>query len=383
MAISICGSKISETFRLKILFIITRSDVMGGASVHLIDLAKALKASGAEVHIASGGNGILQDKAIAAGLTITMIPSLKREISPFHDIKACWQIRRVIKAYAPDLVHLHSSKAGLIGRLVCSILKVPSVFTAHGWAFTEGVSERRRKVYRLLERLAAPLAAKIITVSDYDRDLAIKYNVGTPERLITIHNGVPDNLPAAKSTRETPAIVKLIMVARFEKPKQQQLVLQTLALLHDLSWQFEFVGDGPELDAAIALCKHLNLADRVVFSGACSDVGKRLAESDIFVLFSAWEGLPLTILEAMSCGLPVVASDVGGVKETFDVNSGYLIPKGAQELHAAQSVLRQLIVDGTLRQKMGEAARERYVAAFSLQRMLEATQAVYEEVLAN
>lgn len=356
---------------------------MGGASVHLLDLASALQANGVEVHIVAGGQGILQQKVAQAGLTMTSLPRLLREISPLHDVVACWQLRKVIKAYQPDLVHLHSSKAGLLGRLVCRTMAIPCVFTVHGWAFTEGVSERRRKLYRTLERWVAPLAAKIITVSDYDRELALRYGVSKPSQLITVHNGVPDHAAALTRTTANGSAVKLIMVARFEAPKQQQLVLTIMARLQELPWTLEFVGDGPELDAAKNLSQTLGLTSRVTFSGARSDVAQRLVNSDIFLLFSAWEGLPLTILEAMSCGLPVVASDVGGVKETFDAESGFLIPRGETELDTAESAIRQLITNPDLRQRMGGAARARYLTAFSVQRMLQDTETVYREVLAS
>lgn len=365
---------------MKILFIITRSDVMGGASVHLLDLAAGLQAKNYQVHILVGGTGILQQRAAAFNLSISSVPSLIRQVHPLKDIKAYFELKQAISTFKPDLVHLHSSKAGLLGRLACKANGVPCVFTAHGWAFTEGVSAKRRWLYRVLERLAAPFAAKIIAVSDYDKTLALHNRVTTASRITLVHNGVADKAEHTGVVQHCEkAKVRLIMVARFEQPKDQPRLLNVLSQLAALPWQLEFVGDGPGLSAAQALSAQLNIADKVTFSGACSDVPTRLAAADVFILLSHWEGLPLTILEAMSLGLPVVASDVGGVKETIDVNSGFLI--NAADDAGLLEVLTQLISSAALRAVIGSAARARYEQFFTLQRMISETEKIYHQVV--
>lgn len=352
---------------------------MGGASVHLLDLAAGLQAKNYDVHILVGGVGVLQDRAKAVNLSISTIPSLVRQIQPIKDIKAYFELKRAVQAFKPDLVHLHSSKAGLLGRLVCKSLAVPCVFTAHGWAFTDGVSAKRQFIYKYLERLTATLARKIIAVSEYDRKLAIDSNVVADEQIITVHNGVPDKTEHfAKVTPDDSSIVRFIMVARFEAPKTQLRVLRAFAQLSTLPWQLEFVGDGPGLVAAKALSNELKIADKVIFSGACSDVPARLARSDVFILLSRWEGLPLTILEAMSFSLPIVASDVGGVKETIDNTCGFLINNDDSAL---VNVLQHLVLSAEVRASMGRLARLRYEQHFTLPRMIEHTLAVYQQAL--
>src|SRR5690606_16927932 len=132
-----------------------------------------------------------------------------------QDCLALTEIRRHLISLRPDLVSTHSSKAGWLGRLVSRLLKIPVIFTAHGWAFTDGVPGFEQRVYVNAERLTAPLADKIITVSEFDRQLALKYRVGRPESIVTVHNGMPDIEPEfyAVPDKSPP---RIMMVARFE-----------------------------------------------------------------------------------------------------------------------------------------------------------------------
>lgn len=204
---------------------------------------------------------------------------------------------------------MHLSKAGWLGGLAAKWLKIPVVFTAHGWAFTEGVPKRQQIVYRWAEKLAAPFAGKIITVSDYDRKLAIKYKITYPNKIITIHNGMPD-IDTTLFAKPEVEPVHLIMVARFEEQKDHILLLETLEELKDLPWTLELVGDGPLMGIVREKAEKLGISDKIQFSGACDDVPCRLAKAQIFILTSKWEGFPRSILEAMRAGLPVIASDV-------------------------------------------------------------------------
>lgn len=368
-------------FSMKVIFVITRSDVMGGASVHLLDLAAGLQACGYDITILVGGQGVFLQHARERSLSCISLKYLTREIDLVIDIKAIFELRGVLKRLKPDLIHLHSSKAGIIGRISAIGLPAPCIFTAHGWAFTEGVSPRRRFLYRFIERLIAPLAKRIITVSDYDRTLALAGRVALPGQLAVVHNGMPDISAKMRAQRVALGdIVRFVMVARFEAPKDQLSLLRAFAALPSGQWRLELIGDGPQMQAAIDLATSLGLADSVIFSGACIDVASRLAASDVFILISRWEGLPLTILEAMRAGLPVIASDVGGVAEAVqDGETGYLIKRDATGLLIER--LGLLLADVEMRRRMGEAGRLRYESDFTFSLMLDKTITVYEEAL--
>ena len=232
----------NENFMLNIVYIITRSDVLGGASVHLLDLAKGMINQGHQVHILVGGEGAFTEELKKNNINFSSLDYLKREISIKDDLLGFWEIKKHLKQLKPDIVHCHSSKAGLLGRLAAKSLNLPVVFTAHGWAFTDGVSPRKQKIYATLERFMTKFSDHIITVSEYDRQHGFKHNVGTPELVQTIHNGVPDIKTSA--SEKSSSIVRLIMVARFEDPKDQYFLIQALSKLPaHLTWQIDFLGD--------------------------------------------------------------------------------------------------------------------------------------------
>ena len=364
---------------LKIVYVITRSDVIGGASVHLMDLASGMQTEGHEVTILVGGNGMLIEKVQERGLNCIPLKHLVREISPYHDFLCFFELKKKLTGLNPDIVHLHSSKAGLVGRIVTKILGAPSIFTAHGWSFTDGVSKKRRYIYRLLERYIAKFSDKIITVSEYDRQLALTNRVGNPELITTIHNGMPNSeLPTIPEKRTTK--INLIMVARFDAQKNQTLLLKSLASIKDLPWELELVGDGPDFDEVKRFTALLGLDNCVHFSGACDDVPTRLNNADIFLLISNWEGFPLTILEAMRSGLPVIASDVGGVSEAVShQGTGFLIPRDDSD--SLSDAISTLVSSSELRETMGKAGRLRFEQEFTFDTMLKKTLNLYQEIV--
>jgi len=364
---------------MKIVYILTRSDEIGGAQIHVRDLAQAMRKEGHEPLVVVGGNGPLLSQLRERGVRCISISSLKRPIAPFQDSKAFVALYRILRVENPDLVSLHSSKAGLLGRLAAKLGGVPAVFTAHGWAFTEGVGVLRRRVYTLLERLAALWAAKIITVSEYDYQLALRSGVGDIQKLKVIHNGMPD-LPEQYRARPETTPCRLIMVARFSAQKDHASLFKALHDLADVRWTLELIGGGPDFPIAQESVATLGLQERVEFTGEVYDVPARLAGSSLFVLISKWEGLPRSIIEAMRAGLPVVASDVGGVRELVeDGVTGYLIPSG--DVSLLRQRLQQLIDSPALRQEMGLAGRRRFEKHFQFEAMFQKTLAIYKEVL--
>lgn len=363
---------------MKVLYVLTQTDSIGGASVHLLDLAHGVQAQGHDVVVLAGGNGIFHERARRMGLASLPLRHLVREIHPLHDLLGLWELRQAIKAHGPDLVHLHSTKAGVLGRLAAWSLRVPAVFTVHGWAFTDGVSARRAALYQRIERFMAPFSRRIITVSEYDRQLALKAGVATEALMTTVHNGMP--LLGESPSRANNDVPRLIMVARFDEQKNQTDLLCALSLLKGIPWQAELVGDGPLRTQVMQLAQELGLADRVEFPGSCNDVAARLARSDVFALVSNWEGLPLSILEAMRAGLPVVASDVGGVAEAVRNNdTGWVVARG--DIDTLADRLRSLLTSAPLRQRMGQAGQALFHNQFTFDQMLQKTLQVYRDAL--
>ena len=201
---------------MKIVYIVTRANPIGGAQVHVRDLALALLKRGHEPVVVTSGRGAYTDGLRAAGVETIILDSLVMEVSPLQDLRALRGLRSILKAHQPDLVSTHSAKAGVLGRLAARTLGLPVIFTAHGWAYTTGVPARQALVYGWFERLAAPLALKIITVSHFDRELAITRGVARADKLITIHNGMPD-IPLEQRADPSRSPVRLAMIARLTR----------------------------------------------------------------------------------------------------------------------------------------------------------------------
>ena len=336
---------------------------------------------GADVHVIVGGTGPFCDQLSEAGIPWTSVANLRRDIDPVRDIAATWALVRILRRLRPDLVSLHSSKAGVLGRLARLASPHPVVFTAHGWSFTTGIPRRQARGFRQVERLAAPLANRIITVSEYDRQLALWHRITQPWRLVTVRNGTQANhrVSITQHGVDTPLIV---CVARLEPQKDHQRLLEALGRLRDRPWRLELIGDGPLQGVLEAKASALGIRERVTFAGLCDGVEERLARAQLFALPSHWEGLPISVLEAMSVGLPVLASDVGGTAEAVcHGETGYLIPPGDTDGWTAS--LQRLLASAERRVYLGENGRERHRNAFTLERMGCETAEVYQSVVST
>ena len=360
---------------LRIVQLITHMYEVGGAQVHVRDLSTRLAQDGHRISILYGAEKKLADELYVNELEYISIKHLIRNMNLIKDVLAFFEIRKTIKQLNPDIVAIHSSKAGILGRIACWTLRIPFVFTAHGWAFTEGVEKSKQTLYRQLEKWVGKITKKVITVCEYDRILALQHQVLTYSKLETIHNGVMDQ-SNPKNQLASNEMVKILMVARFDIPKKHLELLEALALIDKLNWHMIFAGDGRLREQAARYVQEHNMGHKVTFLGNYSNVSELLRNTDVFVLTSSWEGLPLSILEAMSHGLPIIASDVGGVKEAVrNSENGFLIHHNLPEL------LATLIDNPFLRKQMGEKSREIYETSFTFERMYRQTLTTYQKLI--
>jgi glycosyltransferase involved in cell wall biosynthesis len=224
----------------------------------------------------------------------------------------------------------------------------------------------------------SPISTKIICVSESDRQLAISLKVTSPELAVTIHNGIANKaIATAVPARQPP---KLIMVARFNRAqKDQHTLMQAIAKLTE-PIELIFVGTGPDWEASKAMAKDLKIDDRVAFLGDRLDVPDLLANSQIFVLSTHYEGAPISILEAMRCGLPIVATNVNGIPEQVaDRVTGLLVPH--QDVDALAAAISTLIKDPDRRQQMGIAGKHKFAKEFTVEQMVEKTELLYRSIL--
>ena len=360
----------------RILFLITRSEP-GGAQSHVLELLTGLRKI-FHVTLATGEQGYLLDQARGAGIDAVFLPFLKRKISLKRDVKAYREIKALMQKVQPDLVHTHSSKAGILGRLAAKILGIKNVFTAHGWAFADGTPLSRRLIGIPTEYVAAKWCDRIITVSQADKELAVKYKICREEKITVVHNGIADinPLPVAENRNKIPV---LTMVARLAPQKNFIGLLDALSHIEE-KYLLQIVGDGPDLEKIKRHATQLGIDKNISFMGSRSDVPEILAETDIFILSSDWEGYPISILEAMRAGLPIICTRVGGTPEAvINEKNGLLVARGNTQ--ALASAISRLIKDTQERQEFGRNSRVLFERQGTTEIMLKKIIETYNSIL--
>jgi glycosyltransferase involved in cell wall biosynthesis len=373
---------IKKYCRPKILYLITRADEIGGAQVHVRDMAEYINKHGADALVVTGGReGVFTDQLKNRQVNYKLIRRLSRKFSPIDDLIAIVQLYRQIILFRPDILSAHSAKAGILGRMVRLLPGSPPViFTAHGWAFADGVPIIQKHVFITIEKLLTCLTTKIITVCRSDKAMAMAYGVARAKKIVVIYNGMPykdrqENRPSSEE-------IKIICVARFEKQKDHVTLIRSLKLIKELQWQIELIGAG-DLKANLEnLVKESGIEEKVKFTGRTSQVGDKLDEADIFVLSSLWEGFPRSIIEAMRSGLPIIATDVGGVSESV-INNFNGICVDRRDEHSLALAIRRLILDESLRVEMGIRSRSLYESKFTFETMAKETVSEYINILKN
>lgn len=364
----------------KIAFVVTRGDSIGGAQIHVRDLSRALKAKEIEVRVFVGSPGDLTMQLDQSGIRWQLVPGLVRSINPINDLFAIVRLFCFLRRFRPNLVSTHTAKSGLVGRWAAWIARIPAIFTAHGWQFADGISPLQKLVVLGIERFSAPISRRIVTVSQYDFDLAVKNRIAPTARLRLVHNGMPDRPALLRAPVDSSSSCKLIMVARFQEQKDHECLFRALSTITNRVWALDLVGDGPLLEKTRSLAHILGISERINFLGQRLDVPELLERADIFVLASKWEGFPRSILEAMRASLPVIASDVGGVRESVvHSETGIVVPPGSIE--QMQLAINSLLTNPVLGISMGRAGRERFENNFTFEAMFRKTWQVYEESL--
>lgn len=362
--------------RPRVLIVITLAE-RGGAQTYVASLLPALSER-FDVMVAAHGPGPLRDAALAARASYRPLDHVRRPLSPWHDLLGFLELVALMRRERPHIVHANSSKAGVLARLAAWIARVPiRVFTVHGWAFLayNGLTSR---AYLIADRAMRPLTSLVICVAENERRAGIAAETCRADRTIVVHNAV--EVGTAPVATHDAAVPTIVTVGRLAWPKDVSTLIRALARLDAGSFRALLVGDGPDRPAVERELTELGLEHAVAVLGERGDVAAILAASDIFVLASVSEGLPMSILEAMAAGLPVVASQVGGVaEEVEDGVTGILVPAGDPELLAG--ALRRLLTDPRLRRELGAAGRLRAQTEFDLPRFRQAHVDAYARLL--
>ena len=338
----------------------------------------------------TGSEGELHSECRRRGVQVTIEPSLVRRVSPVLDATAVARLVRHIGRGQYDIVHTHSSKAGIVGRLAARIVGTPTVVhTVHGWGFNTRQPSHESGTYALLERMWAPLCDALVVVASADRDEGLSRHIGRSEQYHLIRSGIElDVYRPGPTSREDarrcigvpPDAFVMGTVGRLSPQKAPFDLLDAFAqaartrpLAH-----LVFVGDGPlrsEVEQRIA---NLGLASRVHLLGLRADVPRLLPAFDVFALASHWEGLPRVFPQAMACGLPIVATRVAGAPDAVEHGvNGLLVNVG--DIPAIAGALGALMDDPACARAMGERGRAK-VGQFSARQMVEDLRALYDEL---
>ena len=337
-------------------------------------------------------SGPLVDATSSLGVKCEYIPSLAREISPKADWKALLDLVRCFKRLRPDVVHTHSSKTGILGRIAARIAGVPNVIhTVHGFAFPFAKSRFVRYFYFMAEFVGGILSDKVVVLNVTDYGYAIK-NLKIPKHKVhLIPNGVNiDAFGVKQEIREAyrkdilgnagQDAVCIGMVGRLWAQKNPMCLVEAAKKVFEatnLPVKFFFAGDGELKDDVESKIKEYQLEGKVQVLGWRSDIPVLLSSIDVFVLPSLWEGMPLAILEAMASSLPVVVSDIPGNHDLVDHNSTGLLFE-ADNANDLSIQLLKLIEDSSLRQRLACAARTKVSNAYSLSQRLAKITELYD-----
>ncbi|MEO0070440.1 MAG: glycosyltransferase family 4 protein [candidate division WOR-3 bacterium] len=363
---------------MRVLYAITLSE-FGGAQSHLLQLINHFRRKGFEVGLVVNPDGFLFESAKGLKVKTYPNPYFCREIRPWRDLLAFNTVFWAIKRFKPDIVHAHSTKAGVFARIAGRLNGVRRiVFTAHGWIFTEGTPAGRKIIGRIMERAAAPFCDKVICVSEQDRNLALKHKIVPEHKVVTIYNGIEVQDYINKSPN--PDHFHIVFVGRLHRPKDPFTLLRALSLIKkekNCPLRLTIIGDGELRKEAEEFVLSHNLSEvRLLGSLPHEEVMKILKAADTLVLTSNYEGFPIVLLEAMSLGLPVIATRIGGVPELVeDGVNGFLV--GRQDVQGVATALVKLAKDEDLRLRMGREGWRKVKERFSLHRMLEDVERVY------
>jgi glycosyltransferase involved in cell wall biosynthesis len=369
--------------------------IVGGAQENTLLTCEGLHARGHDVTLVTGPplgpEGELMTRALARGYRVATVDSMRREISPLRDRRALGELRRLLGELRPDVMHSHSSKAGILAReAAAAVGGMKIVHTVHGLSFHRHEKWWRNRLYVAMEKRAARRTDAIISVADAMTAQSLAAGVGRPEQYTTVYSGMETSEflrrpPLADELRRNMNLpdgaVLVTQVSRLAELKGHEFIVAAAASIPDERACFCFVGDGRLREHIAAEIGRRGLASRFRLTGLVSpeQIPAVMHASDIVVHCSLREGLARAIPQAMLAGRPVVSFDVDGASEVVDSETGILLaPKDVPGLALAIEVLAG---SPQLREKLGANGRARCREMFDHNTMVDRIEAVYRRLL--
>ena len=383
---------------IRVLRVIARLN-MGGPAIHVTNLAAGLETRGYHTTLVAGslarGEDSMAFLAERLGVTVVDVPELQREISTLHDARSVRRITAIIREQRPHILHTHTAKAGAIARaaaLLAGTARPPIVVhTFHGHVFKGYFGPGRTAFFRRVERALARRSDVLVAVSPEVRDELVAQRIAPQQKFAVIRLGIPLAERLGDATADLdyrrlygiPASAFVVgWVGRMTEVKDADAVLEIVKATRErgLDAVLVMVGDGPDRDGLEQLAHELGIARSTYFVGYQPEVAGYYRLFDAFLLPSLNEGTPVSAIEALASGTPVVATRVGGVPDVVrDGSDGFLVEPG--DVEAAADRLAVLAADAPLRTRLGESGRARVLERYSVARLVDDVDRLYRSLL--
>lgn len=356
---------------MRILHIITNTE-LGGAQKVCIDLCNIAAKEGHDVAVTSMAGGYLWSQLLPQ-VKQYQLKHMVKPIKPLKDLKTLFELIKVKKDFKPDIIQLHSSKAGILGRIVGLGMSKRVVYTVHGF-------DSIRLKYRIflpLEKIFQHFCGGIVGVSDYDNKNLHSENI--TRNVCTIYNGISEKaiVPETKFPFSTKGKKIILSIARIAYPKRFDLFLDVARKFENENYLFVWIGGSQDKSLEQIKSEHC-IPENVVVMGDVPNASRFIKLCDVFVLFSNFEGLPITIMEAMSQNKAIIASDVGGIHELVDDSNGKLVHNDVNEIVES---IKMISSDANLRKQMEKSSYDKFTKNFTLDIMWNKYKCLYEQLL--
>jgi glycosyltransferase involved in cell wall biosynthesis len=385
---------------VRVLRVIARLN-MGGPALHVAYLTHGLRERGYDTTLVAGslarGEDSMEFVAQQLGIHATHLPELRRDISPLRDLQATIRLAQLIRRVRPDILHTHTAKAGAVGRLAAALAGGARprivVHTFHGHVLRGYFGPGLSYAFRLLERWLARRTDALVAVSPEVRDELVRLGVAPAEKFTVVRLGIElvDRVADRDGRVETrrqlgigPDAFLVGWVGRMTGVKRTSDVLLAFRRVRErgVDAYLCMIGDGPEREQLEQRAHQLGIMRRTLFLGYQEEVAPYYAALDAMILPSGNEGTPVSAIEALAAGRPVVATRVGGLPDVVrDGEDGFLVAPGAVDELAER--LERLAADTELRRRMGEAGRDRVLPRYAVQRLIDDMDALYRSLLAR
>jgi glycosyltransferase involved in cell wall biosynthesis len=364
------------TKKIKVLEIIGDA-TLAGAPRHLLSLLENFNYSKFNLFVISTSGPLAGEiKALKKPINLEVIPMHTK-----YDLGAIREIRATAKHINPDIVHVHGTRAGVLGRLAVIGLKVPVIYTEHLWTKQYKIPGRIPHNVQLFGLWILDMFTNLnIAVSDAVGDFLIENQISRPEKVVVIYNGVEAPKKKAKPFSRKDEVL-LGSIGTLNEQKGMQYLIQAMpkVIKEFPKTKLEIIGEGYYKDRLSKLIRKLKLSSHIKLTGFLNDVYDELEKMDIYVQPSLSESFGLAILQAMSVGLPVVATKTGGIPEVVTSSkTGTLVP--SKDPKALADAILDLIRNSDKAIEMGKIAKEDAKVKFSLEDMVKETETVYGEI---